>query len=38
MIESRIIAEEFDSQEIEVFEEEFITLHNTTYNKNLTSC
>jgi hypothetical protein len=34
MIESRTVATELDSQEREVFGEEYITLHHTTYNKN----
>jgi hypothetical protein len=34
MIESRVIAEELASQEPEIFEEESVTLHHATYNKN----
>jgi len=34
IIKSRATTEELASQEPKVFEEEFVTLHHTTYNRN----
>jgi len=34
MIETRVIVEQMASQETNIFEEEYVTLHHTTYHNN----